>query len=767
MTPAENESLIPSCLQFASYRIFPTKRILLDGRGETVELTARAFDLLLFLITHQGQVLSKSEIMDAIWPGSIVEENNLNQAIFSIRKALADDGSGERLIVTVPRRGYSFVADVGFINSEEEAVATAQLNITSRTLPRAAFSLLLVFVLIAIAGFINFDELTESRIFSRMAGTPQSLDQRPIRRYSLNLGASEFNSTRGMSTDFAISPDGSRLAYFLFESPNWNLYLRELDELESRPLNASAVWGVEMPGLTFSSDGESLLYYNRSGLTKIALQLGAEPEVILKTAMLEGNYGATWFEDEIFFIAQNVSLHKVPAAGGESTAVSISGIDFLLGSRFPHVLPDGEAMLLTVSHGPGRLNFQSSIALLDTDSDQAIILLADAGNPRYVNSGHILFMRSGSLWAVPFDLERKQIVGEEVELPYAIEGLSNFYYANYTVSDDGQFIYQPASDITPEQRVEARHRSVPVWVDRNGQETPLDMPEALYFSPHLSKGDQRLAVRNDNSKLENVEVPDIWSYEFDRDSFQRLTYGEIAVDPQWTPDGQHLAYRRVLKSHSRWLIPADGSGEPQVLTQFLGNVGTFSPDGKTMVFLARNPINGTTDLHQLTLVGESVSKPLLESPYSLGGPRISPSGRWIAYWSRETGRGEIYVRPYPNIEDGKWQISTNWGVEPEWREDEGELYYRQYDSDPTSPRTIWAVPLQTEPELKAGIPQALFTGNYTGGASGSSFDVNESGDKFLMLKGAPDIENETDSLSLNVVENWFEELSQLVPRGQD
>ena len=238
-----------------------------------------------------------------------------------------------------------------------------------------------------------------------------------------------------------------------------------------------------------------------------------------------------------------------------------------------------------------------------------------------------------------------------------------------------------------------------------------------------------------------------------RDTLTRLTFeGNANVDPLWTPDGRKIVFKGN-QSRLFWQ-PADGSGPAEDLTKrelYSNNVpGSFSPDGQVLVFMGNNP---TFDLYTLPL-RDGNPQPFLATPSNETAPRFSPDGHFIAYASDESGRFEIYVRPYPGP-GGKWQISTEGGTEPVWNPQGRELFYR-------SGNKMMAVDVATQLTFSAGKPKMLFEGRYVPTPrSFPDYDVSPDGQRFLMLKA-----NEQASTQINVVLNWFEELKQKVPAGK-
>ncbi len=152
----------------------------------------------------------------------------------------------------------------------------------------------------------------------------------------------------------------------------------------------------------------------------------------------------------------------------------------------------------------------------------------------------------------------------------------------------------------------------------------------------------------------------------------------------------------------------------------------------------------------LSMEGERTSQPLFQSQFNENKGMISPDGRWIAY---DTNESEVYVRPFPNVEEGKWQISRDGGIEPVWAPRGQELFYRNGGA-------MMVVGIKTEPTFTAGSPVVLFTGRYTSPGTVGNYDISPDGQRFLMIKEADAVEEQAQ---INVVLNWFEELKRLVP----
>jgi len=343
--------------------------------------------------------------------------------------------------------------------------------------------------------------------------------------------------------------------------------------------------------------------------------------------------------------------------------------------------------------------------------------------------------------AVPFDLDALEVTGDSVQVAQGVRQTPNGF-VDYAISDNGTLIYVPSTSTG------GLNRTL-VWVDREGQEEPLAAEPQGYEVPRISPDGSRLAI--------TVSEPgrdDVWIYDLERETLTRLTFDPgDDHNPLWTPDGKRIVFdsgRTGEAGHNLYWKAADGTGQVERLTTSPNSTGvhSFSPDGKRLVFEENN------NLHVLSMEGERTSQPLLQSQFRETEAKISPDGHWIAYASNESGRYEIYVRPFPNMEEGKWQISRDGGTEPVWAPRGQELFYRNGEA-------MMVVGIKTEPTFTAGSPAVLFTGRYTMGGTVVDYDISPDGQRFLMMKEAD--EGEVPQAQINVVLNWFEELKRLVP----
>jgi len=320
--------------------------------------------------------------------------------------------------------------------------------------------------------------------------------------------------------------------------------------------------------------------------------------------------------------------------------------------------------------------------------------------------------------------------------------------AHFSLAEDGTLVY------VPETGGGVAEQLTFVWVDREGREEPVAAEPRVYQEFSLSPDGTKIAVR-----VIGPENQDVWIYDLERDTQMRLTFDPATeVFPIWTPDGQWVAFGSSDGPLS-WKA-ADGTGKVETLVESPSNQypQVFSADGTALVFQDRN--SAGPDLGMLSLEGERTSTPLLETEFLELNAALSPDGRWMAYESNESGQFEVYVRPFPDVTGGRWQVSSGGGGWPLWSPVGEQLFY-------VGSEGMMAVPVETEPTFTQGTVDLLFDlspyWSPSGGATNRRIDISPEGDRFLMLKAGGGSDETTETRSIIIVLNWFEELERLVP----
>jgi serine/threonine-protein kinase len=574
-----------------------------------------------------------------------------------------------------------------------------------------------------------------------LAGVAVWLATRPaparVTRTTMTSPAATALTITGNSRDLAVTPDGNRVVYV--GDSGSQLFVRSLDELD--PV---AVAGGAPRDVFTSPDGQWVGFFRLFVLNKVPITGGPSVTLTIGDGL---SRGATWTEDgTVIFATQNAAtgLQRVSANGGEPTVLTRPDhargeIDHV----WPEVLPGDRGVLFTVTSSGGGLD-PVQIAVLDLQSGTTKVLVRGGSDAHYTASGHLVYIAGGALRAVPFDLRRLEISGTTV--PLAAKVMSTTTGAGLlAIAGNGTMVYVDASSETGASRTLA-------WVDRSGHEELLGLPARNYVHPRLAPDDSAIAV-----SIADAEE-DIWLWEFARRALTRLTF-DPATDhyPLWTPDSRRVVFSSERDGGTQNLFwqRVDGVGAAERLTTS-DNVQQstgVSPSGDVVILQEIAPTTGR-DVMRLTLAPRTVT-PLLQTAFDERNGTISPDGRWLAYEADSSGRSEVYVRPYPNISDGQWQVSTAGGTKPLWSHKGDELFYLAADGGlmtvrVNAPATTW------NGSVPAKLLEAYWNGE--GAVAGRTYDVSHDGRRFLMIRQAA---ANVAPPSVIVVQNWFTELGRL------
>ncbi|HSR15459.1 MAG TPA: LpqB family beta-propeller domain-containing protein, partial [Gemmatimonadales bacterium] len=566
----------------------------------------------------------------------------------------------------------------------------------------------------------------------------------PVTRYQVALPAGQGLSGSPWSR-LAVSPDGSRLVYLGEGEPGRaisRLFLRTRDQLDAAVLPGTE--GAINPA--FSPDGSKVAFIRGAGNGQVqVIALAGGPPVTVTDSVV-GVPGLTWSTDGyIYYDMSGIGpLMRVPEAGGR--AESIGQLDSTRGEQqhaWPDALPNGKGIIMTVSRGgPGGMGGpEDEIAVLDVATGRHRVLVSGIF-ARYARTGHLVYVTSeGTLMSVPFDQDRLALAGEPVALTDGVSVRSGGGAADLAISASGVLWYVAGG-------VGMGGAFEPVWVTRDGSVTQV-VPgwTGLLSNPALSPDGKRLAIVTRDGRS-NVRIR-----ELDEGPLSRLTTEESDFQrPAWSPDGRSVAYVSALPraGGGTFMRLADGSRPATVLLEEERMVEevTFSPDGKWLVYRAASNESGR-DLYGRR-IGTDSSVALVATPAVELSPAISPDGRWLAYVSFESGRAEVYVRPFPNTEDGRWQVSTDGGQEPVWAHSGRELFYRS--APPSEPRQM-VMSIRPGATFEPGDRRVLFPlSGFNRNANHPEYAVAPGDQRFLMIRSSQ--ANVSDRLV--VVENFFE-----------
>ncbi len=563
---------------------------------------------------------------------------------------------------------------------------------------------------------------------------------RPVVRSLISVPSLPPVTTSRSSSDVAISPDASHIAYSIDEA----LLIRPVDQLAGTPL----VEGTASLTLNpfFSPDGAWIGYVSPTGWQKVSV-LGGPPVFLWPTA---GNSrGASWEPDgTILFAYQGSGLWQGSGDGGPPRQLTTPDRRHgETGHYYPYALPGGRAVLFTIER---RGATDMDIAVLDRGTGETKILLAGGSSAKYISTGHIVYGWKGTLQAVRFDPQRLEVIGNPVTVAQGVVTKPSAA-VDFDIARDGSLVYVTGGEI-------GEPRRVLVWVDRERRESPIDAPPRTYLYPRISPDGTEVAL--DIRDEEN----DIWIWSFSRGEMRRVTF-DPGLDraPVWSqPDGLRIAFsserEKTGAANVFWRL-ADGTGPVEQLTSAatVRFPSAFSPDGSVLVLSEAAQDDGWS-IRLVAPGGKGPERSLTQPPSKEFNAEISADGRWLAYESIEAGEPHVYVRPFPDVPGGHRQrISPGRGTRPVWSRDGRELFYL------IEPARIVAVPVEADDSgnvFDFGTAKEVLNGPYITDNALRTYDVSPDGQRFLMIKALP--ETAEDEHSVVLVQNWGEELKRLV-----
>ncbi|MBL7995199.1 PD40 domain-containing protein, partial [bacterium] len=556
----------------------------------------------------------------------------------------------------------------------------------------------------------------------------QSKREEPVARFKLTLPKDDGLDLIIYSA-LAIAPDGSRFVY----RANGRLYLRTIDNID-----AIAVPGTEDGGSPFfSPDGRWIGFFAGSKLKKVSISGGAP--IVLADA--PDNRGGSWGADGsiVFTPYVNSGLMRIPEAGGLVEPITtLDSTKRERTHRWPHFLPDGTGVMFTVgvTESPDYYE-EATIQYVNLKTGARKLLINGASSAQYVETGHLIFSRSGVLYAEPFNANRIEVINSPSPVIDDVSGDPTTGGMHFSISRNGTLVYVSGN-------TEGTERAL-IKIDRNGKESTFDLTSVPIMEPRMSPDGKRIAL-----VLGSGKDSDIWIYDVTRGTMSRLTFGGTNRTPTWSPDGKQVAY--FSTSRGIFTKPFDGSANEKPTVSGLGRtyISAWSRDG-LMLILDRATQGNQSDIHVLPLTETQKPFDFLSSEFDEYMGTLSPDQKWLAYVSNESGSYQVYVQSFPERK-GKWQISTQGGLEPRWSPDGRTLYYHQNTR-------MMAVAISTNPAFSAGQPQLLFEGMpFLPTDSGVTYDVTPDGQYFISTRA-----NKNDNFQqITVVLNWFTDLKSKI-----
>jgi Tol biopolymer transport system component len=558
-------------------------------------------------------------------------------------------------------------------------------------------------------------------------------DEAPVIRANLDMPPGTRVNDVLAGTTIAVSPKGDVIAFITTNSAAFRIWIRRINELNAREVSGSAG-----RNLTFSPDGRWLAFTEGNVLKKVSVDGGE----IMTIGTTGGSvpYGLAWTETDTIYVGSFQGMWGVPAGGGSPSPIGArdtsSGTGQRVGQRWPMILPSRKTIAYTTGSGssvaPSRLAIYTmgsgEVTEVDLTIAAALGMLHD----------HLVYVnQTGGLMAVRFDEASRQRVGEPIQLEDGIL-VDPTSGAKASLSPSGTLAY-----------LRGRAQFQPVLA-RAGSSAPVAfLRESGSFStPRISPEGRRVAMT-----VFAANATDIWIYDFVRNTFTRLTTEGWNVRPEWTPDGRDVLFISTRGNQTGiWRQPADGSGPAELFYQ--PEVEPFealmSPDTNWLIVRTAPGAKYPRDILAVNLRDERKVTPIVSSPYTESLPRLSPDGKWLAYQSNESGRFEIYVRPFP-ARGARVQVSDNGGTEAVWGRSGRSLYYRNATGE------TMEVTVTTGSSFSIGERRMMLPGDYLMDASHANYDVAADG-RFLLLKRAG-----AESQTI-VVHNWGRELKEKTTR---
>jgi eukaryotic-like serine/threonine-protein kinase len=621
-------------------------------------------------------------------------------------------------------------ARIALENPERDEPATASAPSRSRLGLVASIAAVALAIAFAALAFIDFRE------------TPPVAQ---VVRFQIPLPENS-NSATGAY----VSPDGRRIAFpAAGQSDRTVIWIHSLDSLESRPVAGTD--GVVSP-LIWSPDSRFIAFAAQGKVKKVAAS-GGPPQTVYD--LPPGWRGAGWSRDGVIVLGvEGRGLVQFPDAGGAASPLTtLDSSRQETSHASPSFLPDGRHFIYTRrSRAVGETGIY--LGSLDTKPEQqgSKRLVATDSNAVYAPSsdrawGHLLFVREGSLLAQAFDARRLELAGEAVPIA---EGLPERGPAPFSASTNGVLAYATGG-------VAYAVTTQLTWFDRAGKILGTAGEPGVYTVLALSPDGTRVAVIHTDPHAAGAGTSgwrgntDIWVHEFSRGTSARLTFDPATdTSPVWSPDGSHIIFSSDRDgAYDLYQKDSSGAGNEEALLKSNETKYAYdwSQDGRFLLYV----VPRKNSLWVLPLTGDDRQAISYLTESNASQARFSPDSRWIAYTSGESGKSEVYVRPFPAASGGKWIVSKGGGTQPRWRRDGKELFYISPDSKLMSVEVAAA-----SGAFQAGSPKALFAVPILGGGAvpiGTHYDVSADGKKFLINSVPADTASAPPS-PITVVLNW-------------
>ena len=526
---------------------------------------------------------------------------------------------------------------------------------------------------------------------------------------------------------FAVSPDGRHVVFSIERGSRSLLAIRSFDAFEGVVLTETEDAGSPF----WSPDSRYVGFFAGSQVKRVAIP-GGRPEVVGDfggTRTTEGNFdfAGTWAPDgTVVFAGADARLMKVSSTGKVEPATPASPVAGTA-HAWPQFLPDGRHFLFSVAT---QGQAEGPLYVGSIGGEAPLLVRESVSRALYVEPGFLLYVRQGTLFAEAFDWQRRSFSGAATPVARNVAFGQRLQTA-FTASNAGVVAYrspQPVSQL--------------VWATRTGVSGGLIGEPGDYLSPRLSPNEQSVATEVHSLDASGQSEGNIWVATTAQGIFTKLTFdvGTHSTNPLWSPDGMSVIYRGAAAGLSRKSTVAQSDGVAIATSGARPRPTDWSRDGRMLIYESSDP-KTNSDIWMTPVDGSGPAVPFARSPFNEFEARISADGRWLSYTSDESGRFEIYVRPFPSG-PGKWRVSTAGGRAPRWRSDGNELFYISLDGK------LMAVAIRAKNSFEFDVPKPLFDARVREANGGMDYEVTRDGQRFLINEPL------TGGISFNVISNW-------------